>query len=657
MRDTRRQLMLARALTVLALVCAAGSGLAVERSADASVTVRTAAYSGGQMMAADPNGGYWTAGATGAMTAHDDAPSWGSPALSKLTLARPIVGMASTPDGGGYWLVASDGGIFNFGDAGFHGSTGAIHLNRPIVGMAATADGRGYWLVASDGGIFSFGDAAFYGSTGAIHLNKPIVGMAATADGRGYWLVASDGGVFTFGDAGYFGSLGAIHLNQPIVGMAPTPNGGGYWLVASDGGVFTFGDAGYDGSTAGTGVSVLGIVINPSTSGYSVVATNGSETKFGPPAPTPPSATTTTTTATAPTPPTTTTSTAPPSSTTTTTTATSPTTTTTTAPPSSGGPAGLGVYAGNNNPAGVNSFASATGAHVTMAETYLPWAAYTGSAYGWAYLTTESTLSSWLSNWEGSSDQMVMGVPMVALDGSGNPENTLAQGAAGDENANFVAIAKNLVALGFGNAVLRPGWEFDGTWYPWSVASNVDAANFATYWQNVVTSMRSVPGANFKFLWSPAGFQSLSWNINDAYPGNAYVDDVSFDVYDWSWDTSIFPPSGDPANTTTVAQSNAVFSELLNDTEGLNWLSSFAQAHDEPIVIPEWAVTNRNDGHGLGDDPTFINNMSSWFITNHVAWSIYFTDDTADNVNQGIDFQVTDGNFPNSLAALKTHFG
>ncbi len=129
---------------------------------------------------------------------------------------------------------------------------------------------------------------------------------------------------------------------------------------------------------------------------------------------------------------------------------------------------------------------------------------------------------------------------------------------------------------------------------------------------------------------------------------------MSLDVYDWSWDTSIFSPSGDPNNTATVAQSNAVFSELLTDAEGLNWLSSFAQAHDEPIVIPEWAVTIRNDGHGLGDDPTFINNMSNWFITNHVAWSIYFIDDTADNVNQGIDFQVTDGNFPNSLAALET---
>src|SRR5256885_3506535 len=49
-------------------------------------------------------------------------------------LAEPIVGMAATPTGAGYWMVASDGGIFSFGDATFHGSTGAITLNKPIVG-------------------------------------------------------------------------------------------------------------------------------------------------------------------------------------------------------------------------------------------------------------------------------------------------------------------------------------------------------------------------------------------------------------------------------------------------------------------------------------------------------------------------------------------
>jgi hypothetical protein len=74
--------------------------------------------------------------------------------------------------------------------------------------------------VASDGGVFAYGDAGSYGSAAGLSLSKPIVGMAATPDGKGYWLVASDGGVFTYGDAGFFGSTASLHLSKPIVGMA-----------------------------------------------------------------------------------------------------------------------------------------------------------------------------------------------------------------------------------------------------------------------------------------------------------------------------------------------------------------------------------------------------------------------------------------------------
>jgi hypothetical protein len=86
--------------------------------------------------------------------------------------------MTSTPDGHGYWFVASDGGIFAYGDAGFYGSTGSLVLNKPVVGMASSSVSAGYWLVAADGGVFSFGPP-FYGSTGNLTLNKPVVGMAA----------------------------------------------------------------------------------------------------------------------------------------------------------------------------------------------------------------------------------------------------------------------------------------------------------------------------------------------------------------------------------------------------------------------------------------------------------------------------------------------
>ena len=280
---------LARLAMILAILCgvsvvSVGVELTHRTSAGAS-SVIWGEYGGGRQLGVDPNGGYWIAGWTGVVSPYGGAPSFGSPASFGVHLNQPIVGMAATPTGHGYWLVASDGGIFSFGDASFHGSTGSLRLNRPIVGMAATPDGHGYWLVASDGGIFSFGDAGFYGSTGARRLNQPIVGMAATPTGHGYWLVASDGGIFSFGDSGFYGSTGALHLNQPIVGEASTPDGNGYWLIASDGGIFSFGDAGFYGSTGGSGATVLGLMVNPSTPGYSLVNVNGSVRAFSPSAP------------------------------------------------------------------------------------------------------------------------------------------------------------------------------------------------------------------------------------------------------------------------------------------------------------------------------------------------------------------------------------
>jgi hypothetical protein len=205
--------------------------------------------------------------------------------MSGARLARPVVGIAATPDDDGYWEVAADGGIFSFGDAGFFGSMGGHPLDAPVVGMATTPDGQGYWEVAADGGIFSFGDADFFGSMGGTRLNEPIVGMVAAPDGQGYWEVAADGGIFAFGSADFFGSMGGAPLGKPIVGMVATPNGQGYWEVAADGGVFAFGNAAFFGSVPAQGIRattpVTGMVATPDGGGYWLLGADGATYTYG----------------------------------------------------------------------------------------------------------------------------------------------------------------------------------------------------------------------------------------------------------------------------------------------------------------------------------------------------------------------------------------
>ena len=249
-------------------------------------------------VASSPDGaGYWVAGHDGGVFSFGDAAFAGS--LGDTTLNAPVAAVVPVPDGGGermgtrsqtgahprpgYWLVGADGGVFSFGDARFAGSLAGMAMNAPVVAAAATPDGHGYWLVDSRGGVFSLGSATFMGSTGGLNLSAPITAITPTADGGGYWLVAADGGVFSFGDAPFAGSLAGLGLNSPVTGAASTPDGGGYWLVAADGGVFSFGDAPFVGSVAGKRLNspIAALAASPNGRGYWLVGGDGGVFSLG----------------------------------------------------------------------------------------------------------------------------------------------------------------------------------------------------------------------------------------------------------------------------------------------------------------------------------------------------------------------------------------
>lgn len=283
----------------------------------------------------------------------------------------------------------------------------------------------------------------------------------------------------------------------------------------------------------------------------------------------------------------------------------------------------LGDYAGESNPAGIAKFAAATGTHLTYATDYL------AKGNGWASMDGAANMKAWSA----SPYRMVIGIPI--LPGVG----TLAQGATGAYDQYFTTLGENLVSDNEASAILRLGWEFNGNWFTWSVGSQAAAANFVAFWRRIVTTMRAVPGEKFQFLWNPNGPSPTTYSPDEAYPGNAYVDYVGTDIYDNFWGSPFTPPFA--------------WAHQLSQQWGLLWLATFAAQHGKRIAIPEWSDEYRSDGHGLGDDPSFIDNMASWFVSNHVAFANVWSYNTTATYRNNL----LDGTFPKALARFKEDFG
>jgi hypothetical protein len=241
---------------------------------------------GGTAVYAEPTGdaGYWLAGADGGVFSFGNLGYHGSVPGDGVHISN-AVGIAATPDGDGYWVATKTGAVHAFGDAHSFGTLPAMHISvSNIVGITATPAGGGYYLVGSDGGVFTFGAAVYHGSVPGLHVAvSDIVGMAATPTGKGYWLAGSDGGVFSFG-ASFHGSVPGLHTSvSNVIGMAAAPTGKGYWLAGSDGGIFSFGVP-YHGSVPGLHVSVsdiVGVVATPTAGGYWLVGRDGGVFSFG----------------------------------------------------------------------------------------------------------------------------------------------------------------------------------------------------------------------------------------------------------------------------------------------------------------------------------------------------------------------------------------
>lgn len=284
------------------------------------------------------------------------------------------------------------------------------------------------------------------------------------------------------------------------------------------------------------------------------------------------------------------------------------------------GQTSVGVYAGGGNVTGAEAYGSWLGVPPTVVLDYLEWTTWNDIAQPiWL-----------LDQWEDEPYLLVLSVPLLPSDGS-----TLAQGAAGNFDGHFTQLARNLVARGLGGSVVRLGWEFNHAWFPWYAGHA--PGTFVAYWRRVVDAMRAVEGQSFTFDWSANLGGAVS--IEDAYPGDGYVDTIGLDVYNHDW----HPGWEDPVTR---------WNNLRTKSYGLDWHRNFAAMHGKPVSFPEWGMILRTDGHGGGDDPYFVERMHSWFARSNTAFQIYFDVDTAESTNS-----MTKGWFPRGALRYRELFG
>ncbi|HEX2316746.1 MAG TPA: glycosyl hydrolase [Thermomonospora sp.] len=255
-----------------------------------------------------------------------------------------------------------------------------------------------------------------------------------------------------------------------------------------------------------------------------------------------------------------------------------------------GVPLGAFLGSGAEGVARVAGFASWLGRPVTVGHTYLPGETWEGVE------GPPEIVGPWAA-WRAADPRrmLVVNVPMFAANEAGLPDEGVAvllwTAARGAFDRHFDRLARRLVEAGAPDAVIVPGWEMNGITY--THRCGPDPAAWKAYWRRIVTTMRAVPGARFRFDFAPSrGRDAIPWTA--CYPGDDVVDIIGSDSYD--------QPAG------------MSFAEFVDEPYGLAHHADFAHAHGKPLSFPEWGLF-RN-----GDNPEYVRGMIEWFESHDVAY-------------------------------------
>lgn len=318
----------------------------------------------------------------------------------------------------------------------------------------------------------------------------------------------------------------------------------------------------------------------------------------------------------------------------------------------------IGVYRPGTSIANIEGYESFLGMPPGTTVSYVldfmldtpTWAQFETGALQKTANSSDSTADA--TDWAGQigGRTLMLGVP-ACVQGT-----TWAAEAAGDNDAHWRALGTTLIGAGLGNAVLRIGREFNGSWYPWKATEGGQADYIAGY-SHVVSMLRSLTGAAFTFMWNPSiGVGNLNRSGTEAcYPGDDAVDVIGLDMYDFA-----NPPGNYPAGARrTSSQQQTSWTTYLTQWDGLTGWLALADDHKKPLAYPEWGLVlwrSGGDYLGGGDNPVLIREMAAW-MKRTGAWMSALWEDTGMGVMDPDEARSRLVPVPRSRQAFLAEFG
>lgn len=287
--------------------------------------------------------------------------------------------------------------------------------------------------------------------------------------------------------------------------------------------------------------------------------------------------------------------------------------------------------------------------------------------YTWTEIQGNTSYVNAWGRWCAQHPNSKIVVSVAMLPGVGNTPSSgvsHAKGARGDYDTYFRALATKIRDAGLcDQVIIRLGWEFNGSWYPWRIqvgSAENDARHFAANFCRVSQTMRGLaatsttdPGkmpANLAFNWCGTKF----WNSYDvgtafpantlatttstgvsypAYPGDDYVDSVGVDIYDTDAAGTSYGNSANtrPWSSTVLSTAwNNIVGSASSTHNGIAKWQAVANAHGKTMSFPEWGLSTTpqsspNPAGGF-DNPYFIQKMHDYVhnAANNVEFHAYF---------------------------------